>query len=229
MPALRIKPTDRSQRPPAPRSTPTDFRRRSNGLPPPRDRKYLTRQNSPNNTRVASRYRKIRAFATQYGLKVASEDRAGRTVKLTGTVRAFNDAFGATSAVTNTLPVHIAATTAPHNRRPRRHCRKAFSASTIAPKPNRISVCAKSQRATQRHRRFLFASSSRSVRFPSGATGSGQCIALIELGGGYNSSDLTQFFSNLGITAPKSPPFPSTAPRIRPRATPAAPTAGDST
>jgi kumamolisin len=40
-------------------------------------------------------------------------------------------------------------------------------------------------------------------QFPTGATGAGQTIALIELGGGYQQSDLTTFFSNLGITPPQ--------------------------
>jgi kumamolisin len=39
-------------------------------------------------------------------------------------------------------------------------------------------------------------------QFPQGATGAGQTIALIELGGGYQQSDLTTFFSNLGINPP---------------------------
>lgn len=40
--------------------------------------------------------------------------------------------------------------------------------------------------------------------FPMGATdnGSGQCIALIELGGGYNSSDLLTYFQQLNIPMP---------------------------
>ena len=38
---------------------------------------------------------KVRAFAAEYGLKVASENRAQRTVKLSGTVQQFSRAFGA--------------------------------------------------------------------------------------------------------------------------------------
>lgn len=38
--------------------------------------------------------------------------------------------------------------------------------------------------------------------FPEGATGSGECIALIELGGGYNDQDLTTYFKQLGIAQP---------------------------
>ena len=36
----------------------------------------------------------MRSFAAEFGLQVASEDRAARRMKLAGTVRAFNQAFG---------------------------------------------------------------------------------------------------------------------------------------
>jgi kumamolisin len=39
-------------------------------------------------------------------------------------------------------------------------------------------------------------------QFPASATGAGQTIALIELGGGYQDADLNTFFSNLGIDNP---------------------------
>ena len=35
--------------------------------------------------------------------------------------------------------------------------------------------------------------------FPSGLDGSGECIAIIELGGGYNASDLSTYFTKLGV------------------------------
>ena len=40
--------------------------------------------------------------------------------------------------------------------------------------------------------------------FPTGATdsGTGECIALIELGGGYNSADLTTYFQQLNVPLP---------------------------
>jgi kumamolisin len=38
--------------------------------------------------------------------------------------------------------------------------------------------------------------------FPAGLTGKGECIALIELGGGFRSADISQYFSMLGITPP---------------------------
>lgn len=38
--------------------------------------------------------------------------------------------------------------------------------------------------------------------FPSGATGNGQTIAIIELGGGYSESDLATYFGELGVKQP---------------------------
>jgi kumamolisin len=40
-------------------------------------------------------------------------------------------------------------------------------------------------------------------KFPTGVNGSGQTIGIIELGGGYNPSDLTNYFGGLGLTPPK--------------------------
>ncbi len=40
-------------------------------------------------------------------------------------------------------------------------------------------------------------------RFPAGVTGTGQTIGIIELGGGYKKTDLTKYFKQLGIPAPK--------------------------
>ena len=39
--------------------------------------------------------------------------------------------------------------------------------------------------------------------FPTGLDGSGQCIGLIELGGGYKDQDLTTYFQQVGITKPQ--------------------------
>jgi kumamolisin len=38
--------------------------------------------------------------------------------------------------------------------------------------------------------------------FPTGLTGSGECIALIELGGGFRTADLSSYFSQLGVPEP---------------------------
>lgn len=38
--------------------------------------------------------------------------------------------------------------------------------------------------------------------FPTGVTGKGQCIAIIELGGGFRTTDITNYFKGLKITTP---------------------------
>jgi kumamolisin len=40
-------------------------------------------------------------------------------------------------------------------------------------------------------------------QFPQGATAPGQTIGIIELGGGYRTTDLTAYFKGLGLSAPK--------------------------
>src|SRR5580700_8621077 len=190
-------------------STPGDFPTPDQiGPRLPRDRKYLTRE------QFAKQYgaspadiEKVRAFAAQYGLRVASEDPASRTVKLTGTIQAFNDAFGANlrryehasgsfrcRTGTLTIPADLDGIiegvlgldnrpqAKPHFRLRKKNPSAQASAAGVSYSPLQVA---------------------KAYAFPSSATGSGQCIALIELGGGYNASDLTQFFSNLGISAPK--------------------------
>ncbi len=39
--------------------------------------------------------------------------------------------------------------------------------------------------------------------FPAGADGTGECVGLVELGGGYNDADLTTYFQQLGIAKPQ--------------------------
>ena len=42
----------------------------------------------------------------------------------------------------------------------------------------------------------------RLYQFPADADGTGQCVALIELGGGYKTADLATYFKGLGLPAP---------------------------
>ncbi|MFP3686236.1 peptidase S53, partial [Bacillus sp. SIMBA_026] len=42
----------------------------------------------------------------------------------------------------------------------------------------------------------------RIYNFPPGADGTGQIVAIIELGGGFGQADLDAYFGSLGITGP---------------------------
>jgi kumamolisin len=178
------------------------------GVQPPHQRKYLTREEfAHQHGAAAADLKKISSFAKQYGLQVISEDRARRTVKLSGTVQAFNVAFGVelrhcrhnlgtfryrTGSLT--IPANLEPIIEgvfgldnrpqlkPHFRLRKKSAKRPAQAAAISYSPVQVSEA---------------------YSFPSNANGAGQCIAVIELGGGYNSSDLDSFFSNLGIAPPK--------------------------
>jgi kumamolisin len=174
----------------------------------PRDRKYLTREEFARlHGASAADVEKVRAFAAQYGLNVVSEDRASRTVKLSGTVQAFNDAFGV-------------------NLRSYQHGSGAYRCRTgnltvpadmasvvqgVFGLDNRPQAKAHFRLRKERpnvHAQAAAASYSplqvaQAYGFPAGTSGAGQCIAVIELGGGYKPADLDSFFGSLGITTPK--------------------------
>jgi kumamolisin len=174
----------------------------------PRERKYLTREEFARaHGASAADVEKMRAFAAEYGLQVVNEDRAARTVKLAGTVKAFNDAFGANlrryEHPSGTYRCRTGSLTIPadldgvvqgvfgldNRSQAKAHFRLR------KPKPGvRAQAAAVSYSPLQ---------VAKAYSFPSGANGTGQTIGIIELGGGYNAADLSSFFSGLGISAPK--------------------------
>ncbi|MGB7728340.1 MAG: S53 family peptidase [Candidatus Acidiferrum sp.] len=178
------------------------------GALPPRQRKYLSREEFARlHGASPSDLEKVRAFAGQYGLKVVSEDRASRMVKLSGTVQAFNSAFGADlrryQHSSGTFRGRTGTLTIPAELEPivegvfglddRQQAKAHFR--LLNKKPNDASQAA----ATS----YSPVQVAEAYNFPAGVTGTGQCIAVIELGGGYNTSDLDSFFSNLGISPPQ--------------------------
>jgi kumamolisin len=142
----------------------------------------------------------VRAFAAAKGLSVVQEHAARRTVLLSGTVAQFNAAFnvqlqqmahaagayrGRTGAIE--LPVELDGIVdavlgldsrpqaAPHFR-----IRPAASAAAVSYTPVQVAAA---------------------YGFPTG-TGAGQCVGLIELGGGFSPADLTTYFAGLGVASP---------------------------
>ena len=150
----------------------------------------------------------VRKFANSHALTVVQEDAARRTVILSGTVAQFDQAFGVElqqfehdggSYRGRTGAIHVPdelngiveavlgldnrPQAKPHFRmRPVRgdgHTRAAAPSTSYTP-PELAAL----------------------YNFPSG-TGTGQCIAIIELGGGYRTADLRTYFSALKIKQPK--------------------------
>jgi kumamolisin len=175
----------------------------------PRERKYLTREEFARlHGASAADVAKIRAFAVEYALKVVSEDRASRTVKLGGTVQAFNDAFEANlrryQHNSGTYRCRTGSLTIP--------AELEFIVQGVFGLDNRPQAKTHFRlRKNQPNVRAQAAAVSysplqvaKAYGFPEGAnaTGAGQCIAVVELGGGYKPADLDSFFGNLGIATP---------------------------
>ena len=150
---------------------------------------------------------KVEAFAREHKLTVKEKSAARRTVILSGTVAAMNEAFevqlktyehptgkyrGRTGAVH--LPSDLQAVVegvfgldnrpqaTPHFRR--RQGRGGVRAAAVSLSYTPLQVAA-------------------FYDYPAGVDGTGECIALIELGGGYNPADLSDYWSQLNL--PKTP------------------------
>ena len=142
----------------------------------------------------------VRAFANANGLAVVQEHSARRTVVLSGTVAQFNAAFqvqlqhmqyaegsyrGRTGVIQ--LPAAldgIVEAVLGLDSRPQAkpHCRLRRHAGGAAVSYTPLQVAS-------------------AYGFPAG-TGQGECVALIELGGGFRPADLTTYFQGLGVGSP---------------------------
>jgi len=174
----------------------------------PSERKYLTRNEFAHlHGASAADLGELRAFATEYSLRIVSEDRARRTVKLLGTVGAFNAAFGANlrryehssgayrcRTGVLTVPQHLESVVEgvfglDNRPQAQTHFRLRGKNPSVQPRAAGVS--------------YSPLQVAKAYGFPLGTTGAGQCIAVIELGGGYRTADLDSFFRGLGISAPK--------------------------
>jgi kumamolisin len=139
----------------------------------------------------------LRAFARTHGLEETGADAERRVLQLSGAPAALERAFGVTlgryqmsdgsgpflgSSHAPALPPELIAVLG-LDRRPvaRSHTRRPKSTPGATFTPLQLGQ--------------LYA-------YPHGTDGTGQAIALIELGGGFSSSDLTSYFKSLGIAAP---------------------------
>jgi kumamolisin len=165
----------------------------------PRERHYLARED------FAARHgahpddlAAVQAFARGHDLDVVETDPARRSVVLSGTVAAFNAAFGvelsrydhATGSYRGrTGAIHVPTQLAPiitgvFGLDDRPAAQPHFRPSSTSP----VGFTATQVAA-------LYA-------FPNKGNGQGQTIGLIELGGGYTTGDLSAYFSGLGVTMP---------------------------
>jgi kumamolisin len=149
----------------------------------------------------------VKSFARRHGLTVVEEHAGRRTLILSGTVAQFNEAFGVrlnryehpggtyrgregvieipeelAEIVVAVLGLDNRPQARPHFRmRPARGRSRAATPAAGAFTPTQVAA--------------LYA-------FPTG-TGAGECIALLELGGGFRPQDLQTYFASLNLSAPQ--------------------------
>ncbi len=147
---------------------------------------------------------KLKTFAEQHGLTVTNADLARRAVTLHGTLQAVTDAFepqlkglyapsqGAGSYRARTGPLTIPAEldgivagVFGIDDRP-----QAAKHLRIVAAPADVAMSYTPPQVAQAY------------AFPAGATGQGQTIAIIELGGGFQPADLQTYFQKLGLATP---------------------------
>lgn len=153
----------------------------------------------------------VRTLAARHGLTLVHEDRSARRVWLRGTAQQLEQTFG--------IDLQDYEHTAPP---PAGHYFHAFTGRLSVPEPESTiieTVLGLDTRPIARpHIRWLnqivFANPSaaqatftppqvaKAYDYPTSVNGQGQCIALIELGGGYEASDIETYFGQLGITPP---------------------------
>src|SRR5262249_3410126 len=154
-----------------------------------------------------------RAVRAGCGLTVTGADAGPRRVTVTGPVSAFSQAFGATlrrvSAPHPTASAHVQ-----HRYRVGGlHVPAELDGVVLAvlglddrpqasPQIRRAAGIAAAAAGTAAPRSFTPVEVAHAYNFPAGTDGTGQTIAIIELGGGFGAAELDSYFSGLGITGP---------------------------
>ena len=160
----------------------------------------------------------VKAFAQMYGLSVVQEHAARRTVVLSGTVAQFSQAFGVelkryeypggtyrgregVIQIPEELEPVIEAVLGLDNRpqaRPHFRVRPPRRRSGAKTSPSQPSAAARPAAAAVSYVPTRLASL---YDFPQ-QSAQGECVAIIELGGGFRPQDLETYFSGLGVATP---------------------------
>lgn len=151
----------------------------------------------------------VEAFAEEHGLTVSAVHPAARSVVLSGTVAQMNTAFrvslgeyaddgnryrgreGAVQVPAELAPAVVAVLGLDDRPQARAHFRLACADRAGAVTPHAAGTSYPPQQVARRY------------RFPTGADGTGQTVAVIELGGGYRPADLRSYFTAQGLRTPR--------------------------
>ncbi|MDE2277890.1 MAG: S8/S53 family peptidase [Burkholderiales bacterium] len=173
----------------------------------PLSRRYLSRDDYEAQHGAASAdLALVAGFAAAHGLTVVESHAARRSVVLSGNAQAFGAAFGVTLQEfehdAGTYRGRVGSVSVP--------AELADVVVGVFGLDNRPQATPHFQRAAPAGERASRAAGSsftppqlaRLYDFPAGLDGHGQCIALIELGGGYRPADLKAYFAGLGLPVP---------------------------
>ena len=151
---------------------------------------------------------KVEAFAREHGLAVVGASAARRSVFLSGTAAQFEAAFG-------TRIEHYESRGCTYRGRsgpitvPEELADIVEGVFGIDDRPaavphfQRRLEPAGTARAPQRNGSFTPPQLAKLYGFPPDADGSGECIGIIELGGGYRAADIRAYFESIGLATPR--------------------------
>ncbi|MEO8767138.1 MAG: S53 family peptidase [Nitrosospira sp.] len=177
----------------------------------PAKRSYLKREDyAANHGADPADLAKVEAFAKAHGLVVVESNAARRSVFLSGTAANFAQAFGTTieqyehddgtyrgRSGALTIPAELASIVeGVFGIDDRPAAQPHFQRRKISPAKSIQSHAVDDGSFTPPDLAKLY-------NFPAGLDGSGQCIAIIELGGGARPADIKTYFNKLGLAAPK--------------------------
>jgi kumamolisin len=186
----------------------------------PGERTYLTRQeHADRHGADPADIAKVEAFAKENGLRVTDTNAAQRSVTLSGTAPAYSKAFGVElkmyksgdvayrgregdilipenlqGVVTSVTGLDNRPFAKPHYRISRGTARAAGVGAVADRSTSSASIPAG----------FTPLQLASLYNFPANLDGTGQTIAILELGGGFHPAELTTYFQNLGIAKPPS-------------------------
>jgi kumamolisin len=203
--------------------------RRSNELPSieaqskqkPGERTYMTHaEHAEKHGADPADIAKVESFARENGLRVTNANASQRTVTLSGSAAAYGKAFGVelkmykTGAVAyrgregdilipENLQGIVTSVTGLDNRpfaKPHYRIRRGTARAAGAAGATADTSSAAASVPTG----FTPLQLASLYNFPQNLDGTGQTIAILELGGGFHSQELTTYFQNLGIAKPPS-------------------------
>jgi len=176
----------------------------------PGKRKYLTREHYATNYGAdPADLEKVEAFAKAHNLVVVESSPARRSVFISGTAANFAKAFGSTIEQYEhdggTYRGRSGPLTVPDDLAPIVEGVFGIDNRPVA-KPHfqrpKISPGIGIQNHTTGNSSFTPPQLAKLYNFPSGLDGSGQCIGIIELGGGYRAGDIKKYFHEIGVPVP---------------------------